>query len=51
MADRENALPSWNDTATRDAIVKFVASVTREGGPDYVSPWERVATFDNDGAL
>ena len=51
MANHENALPSWNDTATRDAIVKFVASVTREGGPDYVPPQERVAAFDNDGTL
>ncbi len=46
-----NVLPSWNETATRDAIVRFVARVTREGGPDYVPPRERVATFDNDGTL
>jgi len=47
MAD----LASWNDTATRAAIVDFVARVTTEGGPDFVPPSERVATFDNDGTL
>jgi hypothetical protein len=25
--------------------------VTSEGGPDYVPPSERIATFDNDGTL
>jgi phosphoglycolate phosphatase-like HAD superfamily hydrolase len=44
-------LASWNDTATRAAIVDFVARVTAEGGPDYVPPAERIATFDNDGTL
>lgn len=29
----------------------FVAKVTREGGPDYVAPGERIAVFDNDGTL
>ena len=28
-----------------------VARVTREGGPDFVPPAERIATFDNDGTL
>jgi phosphoserine phosphatase len=45
------SLGSWNDTATRAAIVDFVARVTDEGGPDFVSPAERIATFDNDGTL
>jgi phosphoserine phosphatase len=44
-------LPSWNDGAAKLAILDFVARVTREGGPDYVPPTERVATFDNDGTL
>jgi phosphoglycolate phosphatase-like HAD superfamily hydrolase len=44
-------LPSWNDTATTQAIVDFVERVTTEGGPDYVPPPERVAVFDNDGTL
>ena len=44
-------LPSWQDGATRTAIVDFVAKVTKEGGSDFVPPAERIATFDNDGTL
>src|SRR4051812_16692681 len=44
-------LPSWNDTATKKAIVTFVERVTKEGSPDLVPPAERIATFDNDGTL
>jgi len=44
-------LPSWNDGAAKSAILDFVERVTREGGPDYVRPAERIATFDNDGTL
>jgi phosphoserine phosphatase len=38
-------LPSWNDTATRQAIVEFVESLGD------VPEEERVAVFDNDGTL
>ncbi len=48
MTDR---LASWNDGAAKDAIVDFVSSVTTSGGPAFVSPSDRVATFDNDGTL
>src|ERR1700722_8820312 len=44
-------LPSWNDGATKQSILDFVAAVTREGSPDFVPPAERIATFDNDGTL
>jgi phosphoglycolate phosphatase-like HAD superfamily hydrolase len=44
-------LPSWNDTASRRAIVEFVGRVTKDGGPDFVPVDERIATFDNDGTL
>jgi phosphoserine phosphatase len=44
-------LPSWNDGAAKKAILNFVADVTKESGPNYVAPAERVATFDNDGTL
>jgi hypothetical protein len=30
---------------------RFVARVTQQGGPDFVPPAERIATFDNDGTL
>jgi len=44
-------LASWNDGAAKQAIVGFVERVTREDGPDFVPPSERIATFDNDGTL
>jgi phosphoglycolate phosphatase-like HAD superfamily hydrolase len=44
-------LPSWNEGATKQSILDFVAAVTREGSPDFVPPAERIATFDNDGTL
>ena len=46
-----NPLPSWNDGASKRAIVEFVAKVSRQGGPNFVPPAERIATFDNDGTL
>lgn len=46
-----DSLPSWRDGAAKSAVLDFVARVTREGGPDYVRPVERIATFDNDGTL
>jgi phosphoglycolate phosphatase-like HAD superfamily hydrolase len=44
-------LPSWNDTAPKKAILSFVERVTKDGSPDFVSPDQRIATFDNDGTL
>ena len=44
-------LPSWNDTAPKQAIVAFVEKVTKEGSTDFVPPAERIAVFDNDGCL
>jgi phosphoglycolate phosphatase-like HAD superfamily hydrolase len=46
-----DALPAWNDGAAKRAITDFVARVTRQGGPDFVPPAERIAVFDNDGTL
>ena len=50
-AGAADPLPSWNDGAAKQSILKFVAKVTREGSPDFVPPAERVAVFDNDGTL
>jgi phosphoserine phosphatase len=47
----DGGLPSWNDGPAKQAIIAFVEKVTREGGPDFVPPHERIATFDNDGTL
>jgi len=44
-------LPSWNDTAPKQAITAFVEKVTGEGSPDFVPTPERIAVFDNDGTL
>jgi len=47
----QDGLPSWTDGASKSAIVEFVARITRQGGPDFVAPAERIAVFDNDGTL
>jgi hypothetical protein len=47
----KNTLRSWNDTPTRQAIERFVASVPMEGGSGYVPPEARAAVFNNDGTL
>ena len=44
-------LPSWNDTASKKAIVAFVERVTKESSLDFVPPESRIATFDQDGTL
>ena len=48
---QRDPLPSWNDGATKAAIVDFVGRVTTQNGPNFVPPAERIATFDNDGTL
>ena len=48
---QSDPLPSWNDGATKQAIIEFRRRITRAGGPDFVPPPERIATFDNDGTL
>lgn len=44
-------LPSWNEGAAKRSILEFVARATKEGGPDFVPPADRIAAFDNDGTL
>ncbi|MGD1915422.1 MAG: HAD family hydrolase [Phycisphaerales bacterium] len=51
IARAQDALPSWNDGASKQAIVTLVERVTTEGSADYVEPGDRIATFDNDGCL
>jgi phosphoglycolate phosphatase-like HAD superfamily hydrolase len=51
VAHADNPLSSWNDTATKKAILGFVEKVTTEGSPDFVPIPERIAVFDNDGTL
>ena len=51
LACAQTPLASWNDGPSRQAILEFVAAVTKEGGQDYVAPVDRIAVFDNDGTL
>jgi phosphoglycolate phosphatase-like HAD superfamily hydrolase len=44
-------LPSWNDGATKQAIVAWVSKVTEKGSAEYLKPEDRIAVFDNDGTL
>jgi phosphoserine phosphatase len=50
-AQAADPLPSWNAGKAKQTITQFVEDVTKEGGPHYVPPEERIATFDNDGTL
>ncbi len=47
----DSPLPSWNDGKTKQEILQFVEEVTQKGGPNFVPPEQRIATFDNDGTL
>jgi phosphoserine phosphatase len=47
----DDPLASWNEGAAKASIVDFVSRVTAAGGPDFVAPAQRIATFDNDGTL
>jgi phosphoglycolate phosphatase-like HAD superfamily hydrolase len=47
----DDPLPSWNDGATKEAIIGFVEKITRAGSAEFVQPAERIAVFDNDGTL
>lgn len=51
QANAATPLPSWNVGESKQAIIEFVQSVTKEGGPAFVPPAERIAVFDNDGSL
>lgn len=44
-------LPSWQEGATKTAIIGFVEKVTKSGGTDFIEPSDRIAVFDNDGTL
>jgi haloacid dehalogenase-like hydrolase len=46
-----NPLPSWNDVASKRAIIDFINKTTKEGSKDFIPPGDRIACFDNDGTL
>ena len=47
----QDPLPSWNDGATKRAILQFVATTTDKSGSEFVPSEQRIATFDQDGTL
>jgi len=47
----DDPLPSWNEGASKKAILDFVHATTDQGSPKFVPEPERIATFDQDGTL
>jgi hypothetical protein len=39
----------WNDGVTKQRIVNYVESVTKQGSPTYIPVQDRIAVFDNGG--
>lgn len=48
---KADPLHSWNEGAAKKAIIDFVRETTDKASPKYVSPEQRIATFDQDGTL
>jgi phosphoserine phosphatase len=48
---QDDPLPSWNDGASKQAVLDFVAAATDEDGDGFVPPEDRIATYDQDGTL
>ncbi|PWK21046.1 HAD family hydrolase [Xanthomarina spongicola] len=44
-------LPSWNEGATKSAIMDFVSDVSNSESQNFIPIADRIATFDNDGNL
>jgi phosphoglycolate phosphatase-like HAD superfamily hydrolase len=44
-------LPSWNEGATKQAIIDFVKNSTDSTGKGFIPVADRIACFDNDGTL
>src|SRR6187402_1271399 len=44
-------LPSWNEGASKKAIIDFVTKTTTEGSAYFIPVTDRIACFDNDGTL
>jgi phosphoglycolate phosphatase-like HAD superfamily hydrolase len=44
-------LPSWNDGPAKQAIFNFVRTTIDRSSPNWISPEDRIAVFDQDGTL
>ena len=47
----QDPLPSWNEGIAKQAIISFVHATTDKADSGFVSPEERIATFDQDGTI
>lgn len=51
QSNQVDPLPSWNDGPRKSALLDFIRQTTDPANPNYVSPEDRVVTFDQDGTL
>ncbi len=49
--EKSDPLPSWNEGATKSAIINYVSEVTNAESENFIAISDRIATFDNDGNL
>jgi len=50
-AEAIDPLPSWNDSASKEAIMSYVSDVTNTESQNFIPIADRISTFDNDGNL
>ncbi|MCX5496246.1 HAD family hydrolase [Kaistia dalseonensis] len=48
---QQDPLPSWNDGAAKQAIIRLVTATTTKDSTDFVEPADRIAVFDQDGTI
>ena len=51
IVTKANPLPSWNESASKKAIISYINDVTNENSLNFIPIKDRIATFDNDGTL
>ncbi|MBB01270.1 MAG: haloacid dehalogenase [Planctomyces sp.] len=51
LSQAADPLPSWNDGASKTAILQFVEESQNADGDQFIPVAERIAVFDNDGTL
>ena len=51
LVQAADPLPSWQDGASRDRLLTFIAQTTDPAHENFVPVASRIATFDNDGTL
>jgi phosphoserine phosphatase len=49
--EKSDPLSSWNEGATKTAIISYVEDVTNSTSENFIAISDRIATFDNDGNL